>query len=89
MMPYGLKISYRPINNGSIQITPIDMGSIVPVTENAGNDFHAYGKEWSNARDLKTYDPTRPFSRYYKIWKFYKSYKSDNNFHTTVNYATG
>lgn len=89
MQPYGLKLEYRPINNGAQQISPIDCGSVVPVTDNAGNDFHAYGKEWANARDLKVYDPTKPFKRYYRIWKFIEDYRSADPYINTVSYATG
>lgn len=70
-------------------MSPIDCGSIVPITDNAPNDFHAYGKEWANAKDLKVYDPTKPFTRYYKTWKFIKSYRSADHFTNTVSYATG
>lgn len=62
---------------------------MVPITDTAGNDFMPYGKYWANAKDLKVYDPTKPFTRYYKTWKFIKSYRPGDHFINTVSYATG
>lgn len=68
-----MKIEYRPChldagNSAGYVMSPLICGTVVDYISSTNTG--APLSNFRNSLDTKTYDPTKPFTRFYRVWKY-------------------